>query len=248
VNQIQQAVQLLQADPESSRAVITLIDPMRDHPADKASRFPSFSLVHLAIRTTATHNDYLDCFGFFRKQEMRFWWPINVAELERIQEAVLSKLNRPDLRPGSIITQTAFAHVDSAVPDVNVTAIDRIADEGDRRIDIMAYFIAHPDEVDAGAAQADWLVALDDLEPKDANAPRPLLGLRLLRERFEWVQGASAPERVNEVHALLVKLENHYDALAAGTGDHDYWVSEIRAALGALRSAVNAAPAAPSGG
>jgi hypothetical protein len=242
VDQIKAAVQLLQNEPGSSRAVITLIDPNQDKPPDNRSRFPAFSLVHLAIRTTAAQVAHLDCFGFFRKQEMRFWWPINVAELQRIQEDVLKKLSRPDLRPGSIITYSAFAHVDTAVPDVNVTAIDRLADDGDRGIEVMAYFMAHPEEVDADAARADWRRVLDDLEPKDETAPRPVLGLRLLRERLDWLQGASAPGRVNDVHSLVVKLENDYAALGAGTGDPMHWIGEIRAALAALREAVESAP------
>ena len=32
------------------------------------------------------NGERLDCFAYFRKQEMQYWWPVNVAELARIQE------------------------------------------------------------------------------------------------------------------------------------------------------------------
>ncbi|MGH7485037.1 MAG: metallophosphoesterase, partial [bacterium] len=106
IDQLNEAIRVLQNDSASTRAVITLIDPLVDEIAIESRKVPSFSLVHLSIRVTRAGGRYLDCFGFFRKQEMRFWWPINVAELQRIQATVIDKLSSPDLKPGSILTYT----------------------------------------------------------------------------------------------------------------------------------------------
>lgn len=242
VDQLDEAVQLLQNDPTSTRAVMTLIDPRVDRlpttglPTDR--KFPSFSLNHLSIRPTPAGVHYLDCLGFFRKQEMRFWWPINVAELQRIQAEVLKRLSRADLRAGSIITYAAFAHVGAGVPDVNVTAVDRLADDDERMLWDMAYLLAHPEEVDADAARANWVRVLDDLEPKDHAPPRPLLGLSLLLESLSWFSRGSASGPTGEVHARLRDLENAYAALAAGGGDPMYWREKILETLAAIRTAV----------
>ena len=55
-------------------------------------------------------------------------WVEEIAELARLQFDVLQRLKRPDLRHGSIVTYASLAHVGTDVPDVNVTAVDRLAD------------------------------------------------------------------------------------------------------------------------
>lgn len=244
VDQIAEAIQLLQNEPTSTRAVISLIDPRVDTlPTDR--KFPSFSLAHLAIRQTPSGVHYLDCFGFFRKQEMRFWWPINVAELQRIQREVLNRLNRSDLRAGSIITHAAFAHAGSGVPDVNVTAIDRLVDDDERRLWDMAYLLAHPEDVDGDSARADWDRVLDDLKPKDQAAPRPSLGLTVLVDRLDLFARGNPSRRVQEAHNNLRALKNAYAALAAGSGEAAYWRTTISESLAAIRRIVE--ETAPSG-
>src|SRR5262249_51198065 len=166
-------------------------------------------------------------------------WPINVAELKRIQALVLDKLSSPDVKPGSILTYTAFAHVGSGVPDVNVTALDRLADEGADRIWDMTYLLVHPDEIDADAARADCLPILDALEPKDQTVPRPGLGLALLRESFSRFAGPTGPEEAKAVARLLEDLDAAYAALPGNVG---YWKTKITEMLSELRTAVEPAP------
>ena len=54
---------------------MTLFDP--PGPLDNQQfKFPSFAMLAFKL-----HGDRLDATAFFRKQEMRYWWPINVAEI-----------------------------------------------------------------------------------------------------------------------------------------------------------------------
>ena len=167
IDQLGEAIRLLQNDPGSTRAVITLIDPSVDRIADPSRKVPSFSLVHLSIRITRAGVPHLDCFGFFRKQEMRFWWPINVAELQQIQAIAMARLARAELRTRlDPHVHRLRAHRLWCAGRENVTALDRLADEGGDRIWDMTYLFAHPEEIDLTAARADWLRVLDDLEPE----------------------------------------------------------------------------------
>ena len=73
---------------------------------------------------------FLDCTGFFRKQEMRYWWPVNVLEIANLQSRVISACagHGVTLLPGRITTFAAVAvsadH--SARPHVLVPRVDQI--------------------------------------------------------------------------------------------------------------------------
>jgi Calcineurin-like phosphoesterase/Thymidylate synthase len=240
VDQVNEAIRLLQNDPTSTRAVITLFDPNTDKPALAENEFPSFSFVQLLIRSIPGERQRLDCIGIFRKQEMRFWWPINVAELARLQRSVYERLGRPDLLFGSLITYASLAHVGEDVPDVNVTVVDQRADENEGRIWAMAYGIAHPESVDKSSVRADWVEVLSDLEPGPGDqVPRPRLGLKLLLDHLERFCSHAEGGPAHAIHDQLRTLDNDYDALAKGAGERAYWREEIRGALGQIRERVD---------
>jgi hypothetical protein len=237
VNQIEEARRLLQNDSTSSRAVITLIDPSIDKVAEEESLFPAFSFAHLVIRAMPGQARRLDCLGFFRKQEMRFWWPINVAELAEIQREVCDQLSQPDLRLGSIVTYASLAHVGTEVPDVNITAIDRLADGDEDELWKMAYGLVHPKAVDGKAVKADWLRILADLDPADGDRPpRPQLGVKLLLEFVERFDQQDDDAELEEACKLLRTLQNDY--LAADSWDPGYLRERITSTLDRLRELV----------
>jgi Calcineurin-like phosphoesterase len=239
INQIDRSVQLLQDNASSTRAVITLFDPSVDDVPVQRIAFPSFSFAHLMIRATEAEPPRLDCLGFFRKQEMRFWWPINVAELALLQAEVHDRLDQPDLHVGSIITYASLAHVGDEVPDVNITAVDRLADDGEDRLWNMAYGVVHPESVDAERVKEDWLDVLTDLEPvEDDQVPRPRLGIRLLQENIERFGPHEPDSPAGEVAQRLSVLENAYDAIAKKAGTLDHWRDEIQRALQELRERI----------
>jgi DNA repair exonuclease SbcCD nuclease subunit len=237
IDQLDQAIQALRKDPDTTRAVISLIDPQVDAlPTDRG--VPSFSLAHLSIRRSPSNVAYIDCVGIFRKQDMRYWWPINVAELRHLQRIALKRLARPDLQPGIIVTYAALAHLRDDVPEVNVTAVDRLADDDETRLWSMAHLLAHPEDIDAAQARNDWQQVLDDLEPHDEYEPRPVLGLNLLSDRLNWL-GSNNPDSVpaRASHQLDV-LEGAYEALTNEVGDPAHWRSQIKEALSELRTLI----------
>lgn len=236
VNQIDEATRLLQNEPASSRAVITLIDPNVDKLAED-NLFPAFSFAHLLIRAYPDRPAHLDCFGFFRKQEMRFWWPINVAELAALQREVWERLDQPDLRVGSVITYASLAHLGTEVPDVNITAVDRLADGDEDDLWRMAYGIVHPGAVDAAAVRHDWLRILDDLHPANGDRPpRPQLGVKLLLEFIERFGRQDSETDVKNVTDQLRTLCNDY--LADDRWEPEYFRHRITETLDALRRLV----------
>jgi 3',5'-cyclic AMP phosphodiesterase CpdA len=240
IDQVEEVVRLLQSNPTSTRGVITLIDPAIDELAVADRKLPSFSFVHLMIRNFPGGPRKLDCLGFFRKQEMRFWWPINVAELARLQEYVRGRLEQPDLEPGAIVTHSSLAHVGTEVPDVNITLIDRFADGEEDRVWQMAYGVVHPGSVDREAVRNDWLRVIADLRPPDGDEslPRPQLGIRALREclaRFAPPDGSDGLR----IHGQLAELENSYDAMAKGAGELPHWRGKVANALEAIASDVD---------
>jgi 3',5'-cyclic AMP phosphodiesterase CpdA len=243
IDQVDEAIRLLQSASTSTRAVITLIDPSIDKVAAEQCKFPSFSLAHLLIRATPGKARALDCLGFFRKQEMRFWWPINVAELARLQALVLRRLDQTDLRLGSIITYSSFAHVGTEVPDVNIAVVDRLADHEQDRLWNMAYGVAHPESVDLEAIKSDWLRVVTDLEPVNGDQlPRPRLGIKMLRECLERFGQPDEGSPAMEIRQHVLTLENTYDAMAKQAGSPAYWHAEVTKALGAIRDQVGRLP------
>lgn len=236
INQVAEATRLLQNNARSSRAVITLIDPSTDRLADEAALFPAFSFAHLLIRDAPNEPRRLDCVGFFRKQEMRFWWPINVAELARLQLQVCERLDQPDLRLGSIITYATIAHVGSEVPAVNVTAIDRLADGQEDDLWKLAYGIVHPESVDAATVKQDWLRILTDLHPVAGERfPVPHLGVQLLLRFIERFDRHASDQELNTICERIRRLEHDYIAVAADQWDPEYQRERISESLEALR-------------
>ena len=73
----------------------------------------------------------LDCVAYFRRQELRHWWPVNVAELHDLQRVICEQISTSDRRvsAGTVTTYAAVAVVGSGLPRVFVPLIDRLYDE-----------------------------------------------------------------------------------------------------------------------
>ena len=168
----------------SSRAVITLLDS--GHDLSKGD-FPSFCTLHLTIRDREK-NPKLDCLAYFRKQEMRYWWPVNITELHKIQKNVADRLimssNMQNLVCGCITTVAAIAVVSSGMPKVGVPLVDRLFDLDRDRLWDMAYGSLHPNARDRAKNRGDWDLVLDDLTPSEGHpsdgGPVALGGLKYL--------------------------------------------------------------------
>src|SRR5947208_1506782 len=76
----------------------------------------------------ANQGHRLDCIGYFRKQDLTLWWPVNIAELRSIQKRVLDLGTDQPMRAGHLVTIAAEAvHVD-VMPKLSGTTVDRSVD------------------------------------------------------------------------------------------------------------------------
>ncbi len=168
LDQIEAAAKVLAKDSATTRGTMTLMEPARDLHSGLA--FPSFCLVQPHIIDGALHVS-----GTFRKQEMHFWWPVNVAELAAIQEQLKEGIERHSemvIEIGSITTVTEFAVFSDTPPKAVVPFLDFFDDEGIRedRIVAMAYAAVHgSSETSAGVAD-DWRLVQEQWKPARSPA------------------------------------------------------------------------------
>jgi hypothetical protein len=235
LNQIDEAVAVLQGEDTSTRAVLTLTDPARDKIATKRG-FPSCVMLHAMLRRDS-NGVALDVLGVFRKQEMRYWWPINVAEMATVQDELLEALNQPDVRPGRLVTLASFAHAGTEVPAVNIALIDRLADEDPQssKIWTMAYYVAHPE--DSSEAAELWESVLEDLTPSAAST-RVTSSVIGLQELLGWLERLSRDPVVEPVKVAVRALHETLNKVADDDLD-DFWRNELIDRVNAVRDALS---------
>jgi hypothetical protein len=138
----------------------------------------------------------LHVIAYFRKQEMRYWWSINVAELASLQKEVLDGLNGESgsIVTGSITTVTALPTAGRSVPRVSLPQIDRIAD--DDRATLLRHSILLAADTMANRAETlpwwnslfdDWYPGVDAASDGD---PAPIYGLSVLSQTVSVVAEA----------------------------------------------------------
>lgn len=234
-NQLDRAVRMLDARSESSRALIQLISPREtgrysddERPLEDGT-YPAFVLAEFSIR-----NDRLECFAYFRKQEMQFWWPVNIAELARLQAEVASRLATP-LQPGQIVTFSAVALWKNRLPAVAVPAVDLLVEEPGRLWD-MALAIAKPAAA-TPTARDDWSQVLADLGD---TKRRSRLGAELLADHVRQLTVLSASKRLAVVSAALEAVVGELRKFEADNEVNTYAADAIEQRVAALGDAVRA--------
>lgn len=138
LDQVKRIVSLLNSSGGTSRALAVLIDPVRDFDISGVGEdFASFCLVQFRRRQGTQPGNHLDCTAYYRAQEFKHWWPINVAELRSLQIEVASKVN---CTPGRITTIAADARaVTTRSPgQVAVPIIDRWLDQAPSKLMALA--------------------------------------------------------------------------------------------------------------
>jgi len=225
-DQVEKAAQALAtsdgATTSTTRAIIILVDPLSD--GGRRGDFPSFVSVHLQLIWDGP-TPRLDCTGYFRKQEMRYWWPINVAELGCIREEVEGQLRLRDLvvEPGRLRTISAYAAVEERIPNVALAAIDRAIDQHPADLWNMAHTLAHGKSTEYQDARRTWERYLVDLDPPEEPEPSIQVshqGLRRIHEMLLWLHGersdsARALDDLASFYELLVEQHANSGAQAA---------------------------------
>jgi hypothetical protein len=222
-DQVDRAARLLNHRKGSSRGLALLIAPEEtglepnQMPPDEGT-YPAFALVEFIVVERRGRRE-LDCFAYFRKQEMRYWWPINVAELKQLQDAVRKELDKDHrAERGRIVTFAAVALYGTEVPRVAVTELDRAVDE-DGAIWAMAAAVAFPDSDDAADGRLRWQRVLEELEAKGRRtAPRPELGHEVLVEELNRFATIAPESPASAVAARLRSLNGAYRGLPKQLG------------------------------
>lgn len=187
LDQLRRIIGVLLKDDESSRAIAVLVNPLTDDIEKENLQFPSFSLTQFVIRKNQD-NWYLDCIGYFRKQEMRYWWPVNVAELHALQLGVLNRVKDKyhGLKVGTITTIAAIAVAggENAIPKVAVPLIDQYFDKDKDKLWSMVYAVVFPDVTNKLKFFEQWERILNNLIPTESP---DLDGVPIASDGLEYV-------------------------------------------------------------
>ncbi len=212
INQIDEVIAALKQANGTTRGIIQLIDITRDDIGNAEQRIPSFFSAHF-VPNIVTHK--LDCIGYFRKQQMRMWWPVNVCELAKLQAEVVAGLGGI-FGSGSITTISGIAIAGTNKPRVLVPKIDRLATDEPETLWGMAYelFFGSGDTI-----TSDFLNLFVDWRPGDSveqdGTAVSLNGLSTIREavglfsdRTDSGKGKSLASRLQDLYDVNVNYSD----------------------------------------
>jgi 3',5'-cyclic AMP phosphodiesterase CpdA len=194
----------------STKAMVFLTTggELRNRPA------PAFVAIQLVLASDEA-GDRLDCIGYFRKQDLTLWWPVNVAELRAIQKRVLDLGPERPVRAGHLVTIAAEAIHDNVMPRLSGTTVDRAVDLRPELLMKMAYAAAHGPSDPTDATQRDEINALWAKTFKDIGRLTdgdvedfPSLGIARLLDHLRVFREVGGRENVS---LLIKRLEAVYD-------------------------------------
>ena len=217
------------SDETNGRAIICLIDPEADFQTKRkraAGWFPAFASVQFYVTRTRSGERDLNVIGYYRKQEMRYWWPINIRELRLL----LDEMARPNFNIGSITTVAAVAVAGVGKPKVAIPLIDRWYDEDKAKIaDLVQGFIhrlqklrspQEPGEVlERSKDLKCWREILSDVVPPEPekvgldNIPIVTRGLELAIVLLKSHQAYEPDERLAALIRHLEQLHRRHEDL-----------------------------------
>ena len=208
-DQLDAIIDILSRDITTSRGIAVLVNPDTDNVADKMIAFPSFSLLHLWIDDGA-----LNCTAFFRKQEMTYWWAVNVAEIARIQAHVLQALrpSHEELAAGAIRTYASEAVFSDRLPKVDVPRVDRQFWQDSDSLRVLAVAVADCHMPGRDNDIATLLSLMDDWAPLAAappvdGAPVPTRGLAALADLLAALADRYPTSPARETGELLREMD-----------------------------------------
>jgi 3',5'-cyclic AMP phosphodiesterase CpdA len=250
-DQLAAIVTILSTDPGSTRGVAVLMDPGSDSIAERTVSFPSFSLLHMWI-----DGDRLHCSAFFRKQEMAYWWPVNMAEIARLQAEVLQRLHPSHERAtaGAIRTYASKAVFSDRLPKVDVPLVDRAFWRDAAELRVLAVAVADDGMPGRGKDIATLLAFIDDWAPEDDGPPVdgatvPVRGLAALAEMLEPLAVRYPASPAREISELLREIDEanksylHDRNTADPSRTYARWRGRLAPKLTRLRELLSGPPA-----
>lgn len=198
LNQLEEAIKTLAQDHGTTRGIVVLLSPEADKISQQEVPFPSFCLVQFKISGNRISGapPTLDCTAYFRKQEMRYWWLVNLAELASLQRTVCESLRtrkgQDELRgiqPGPITTIAARAKAERTPPKVQVPRIDRYYSLSRERLFGMVNALLWEHIPGREQYAHDWMELFVELKPPETSDPDGLAipheGIKYIREEIE---------------------------------------------------------------
>jgi hypothetical protein len=197
LNQLEEAIKALAQDHGTTRGIVVLLSPEADKISQQEVPFPSFCLVQFKISSPRGDTPpTLDCTAYFRKQEMRFWWLVNLAELAGLQRSVCESLRvrkaqhgLRNIQPGSITTIAARAKTDRTPPKVQVPRIDRYYSLARERLFGMVNALLWKHIPAREQYGHDWMQLFVELTPPATSDPDGLAiaheGVKYIREEID---------------------------------------------------------------
>lgn len=219
-NQIEYIQQLFQKNNlDSSRGIAILTEPIKDFDGYE-TEFPSFVSLQFLIRD----DKYLDLIGYYRVQETRHWWPINILELFTLQSNMLQKINEinKNVVRGKLTTIAASVrfHETYAFGHSYISRVDILMENDPTRLAAISNALFC--NIQASEYVNDWDDIFTDLQKlkqsqynPDGNA-FPISGLEYLYDFLKKIKTNSEQqnkfvnelERLNDVIALCKKSSN----------------------------------------
>jgi hypothetical protein len=273
LNQLEEAIKALAQDHGTTRGIVVLLSPEADKIAQQKVPFPSFCLLQFKISaaTGAEGSPTLACTAYFRKQEMRFWWLVNLAELAQLQRHVCDTLrggkDQNELRtiqPGSITTIAARAKADRTPPKVQVPRIDRYYSLSRERLFGMVNALLWKHMPGREQYAHDWMQLFGELTPPETSDPDGQAvaheGIKYIREEIDkhlTLKRFQGDQQLIDLRNVLNELlaRNSEFALLqqeekANPGKHNSWRASIIPLLNRVVKLTHgriAAASAPSG-
>ncbi|HET9714151.1 MAG TPA: metallophosphoesterase [Pyrinomonadaceae bacterium] len=260
IDQFKRVTEVLANRDNSQRAVVALLNPETDEIHQRRRKFPAFCLVQFIIRSTP-RGPYLDCIGYFRKQEFRYWMPVNIAELATLQSKLHGelKITHRGLELGTITSVAAIGYAGESVPRVVIPAIDRTLDDDPNKLWSMAYALFWRDMPQREELREEWEKFLTDLEPDEQfnqdGVPIALDGIDFLVHEINRFTNFHHTSRAETIAQNLKQLFECNDAFAVkissgiiSTTDYKQWKSSTQSLIADIRERVAALFSPPANG
>jgi hypothetical protein len=214
--------------------------------------FPSFCLINFVARSGrgAEHGRvFLDCAAYFRKQDMRQWWLVNLAEIARLRDEVIKAVRAAHLlEPGHITTYTARAIASKSPLQVSIPEVDRKVASDPGRADvsrrIMLMGSDDPDQRKASVAAVRAL--LEDLVPpkefEEDGAPVSGPGVQFLLALAEALPEAKPKEgwdRLRLELKTIAAVNETYAKDLSNEAEFNAWKDQLTDHLDAAHKALN---------